>query len=79
MSYIYCVTGAANAKVIAQKAKGMPRILISLVKLLDADASEAMVKLSLELYKAYKNMHISLINGTSPCIIGYAYSLELSN
>ncbi|KAL3528135.1 hypothetical protein ACH5RR_012791 [Cinchona calisaya] len=54
--------GAAYAKLIAQKAKGMPLVSISLVKLVEADASEAMANFSLELYKAYKNMHISLIN-----------------
>ncbi|XP_027178353.1 uncharacterized protein LOC113777464 [Coffea eugenioides] len=59
--------GAAYAKLIAQKAKGMPRISVSLVKLVDVNASEAMANLSLELYKAYKNMHISLIKEETRC------------
>ncbi|KAI5672324.1 hypothetical protein M9H77_12688 [Catharanthus roseus] len=53
--------GAAYAKLIAQKAKGMPRIIISLAKLVDTAANGAMSILSLELYKAYRKAHNLLI------------------
>ncbi|KAA8547020.1 hypothetical protein F0562_003449 [Nyssa sinensis] len=53
--------GAAYAKLIAQKSKGMPLISVSLAKLVDIAASEAMANLSLELYKAFKCTHNLLI------------------
>ncbi|KAL2521283.1 uncharacterized protein Fot_25206 [Forsythia ovata] len=53
--------GASHAKLIAQKGKGMPRISISLAKLLDGAASQAMAKLSLELHREFKNVHKSLV------------------
>ncbi|XP_060167903.1 uncharacterized protein LOC132598817 isoform X1 [Lycium barbarum] len=49
--------GAAHAKLVAQKAKGMPRIAISLSKLVDTAATEAMANLSLELYKTFTDVH----------------------
>uniref|UniRef100_A0A5B7AAH3 Uncharacterized protein n=1 Tax=Davidia involucrata TaxID=16924 RepID=A0A5B7AAH3_DAVIN len=58
---------AAYAKLIAQKSKGMPRISISLHKLVDGAASEAMANLSLELYKAFKSMHNLLIHEQERC------------
>lgn len=51
------VGGAAHAKLVAQKAKGMPRIAISLSKLVDTAATDAMANLSLELYKTFTNVH----------------------
>ncbi|KAK9291815.1 hypothetical protein L1049_019765 [Liquidambar formosana] len=48
--------GVAYAKLVAQKLKGMPLISISLVKLVDSAASEAIANLSLELFKAFKSM-----------------------
>ncbi|KAK6805473.1 hypothetical protein RDI58_003258 [Solanum bulbocastanum] len=51
------VGGAAHAKLVAQKAKGMPRIAISLSKLVDTAATEAMANLSLELYTTFTNVH----------------------
>ncbi|KAK4416663.1 hypothetical protein Salat_2491800 [Sesamum alatum] len=53
--------GASYAKLIAQKAKGMPRISISLGKLVDGAASAAMANLSLELYKEFKEVQHSLV------------------
>lgn len=53
--------GAAYAKLVGQKLKGMPLISIPLTKLVDAAASEAMANLSLELFKAFKNMQHSLV------------------
>lgn len=53
--------GAAYAKLVAQKSKGMPLISISLTKLVDSAASEAMANLSLELFKAFKNVRYSLV------------------
>ncbi|KAH6810316.1 hypothetical protein C2S51_024078 [Perilla frutescens var. frutescens] len=52
--------GASWAKLISQKAKGMPRILFSLDKLVDGAAGEAMANLSLELYKEFKDIQSSL-------------------
>ncbi|GMY12506.1 U2 small nuclear ribonucleoprotein auxiliary factor-like protein [Fagus crenata] len=52
--------GAAYAKLVGQKLKGMPLIFISLTKLVDSAASEAMANLSLELFKAFKNMRFLL-------------------
>lgn len=51
------VGGAAHAKLVAQKGKGMPRITISLSKLVDTAATEAMANLSLELYRTLTNVH----------------------
>ncbi|XP_038723305.1 uncharacterized protein LOC120015138 isoform X2 [Tripterygium wilfordii] len=53
--------GAAHAKLIAQKSKGMPRISISLTKLVDAAASEAVATLSLQLFKVFKSMQHLLV------------------
>ncbi|KAK6125566.1 hypothetical protein DH2020_040688 [Rehmannia glutinosa] len=53
--------GAGYAKLIAQKAKGMPRITFSLNKLVDGAAGEAMANLALELYKEFKDVQSSLI------------------
>ncbi|CAA3025540.1 Hypothetical predicted protein [Olea europaea subsp. europaea] len=53
--------GASHAKLIAQKGKGMPRMSVSLAKLSDVVASQAMASLSMELYKEYKNVHKSLV------------------
>ncbi|KAK2966245.1 hypothetical protein RJ640_008228 [Escallonia rubra] len=53
--------GAVNAKLIAQKSKGMPRISIPLTKLVGDAASEAMSNFSLELFKSFKSKHSLLI------------------
>ena len=58
-----CILGAAYAKLVGQKLKGMPLISIPLTKLMDAAASEAMANLSLELFKAFKNMQHSFVEG----------------
>ncbi|XP_075498391.1 uncharacterized protein LOC142536885 [Primulina tabacum] len=52
--------GALHAKLIAQKSKGMPRVSISLGKLVDGAACKAMESLSRELYSEYKVAHNSL-------------------
>lgn len=57
------VPGSTYAKLIAQKGKGMPRIIISLTKLVGAAANDAMSNLSMELYKAYRKAHNSQKNG----------------
>lgn len=51
------VSGAANAKLVAQKSKGMPVISISLTELVGSAASAAIANLSLELFKAFKSIH----------------------
>ncbi|KAL6958051.1 hypothetical protein U1Q18_040401 [Sarracenia purpurea var. burkii] len=59
--------GAAYAKLVAQKSKGMPLISISVARLADAAAKEAMANISLELYKAFKSMHNLLTNEQERC------------
>lgn len=49
--------GPAYAKLVAQKSKGLPRISISLDKLVGGAANEAMGNVSLELYRALKTNH----------------------
>ncbi|GAB4848259.1 hypothetical protein Ancab_002926 [Ancistrocladus abbreviatus] len=53
--------GATSAKLVAQKSKGMPRISISLSKLVDSAAGDAMANLSLELFKSLRDMQKSLV------------------
>nr|GME04554.1 Leucine-rich repeat-containing protein [Ipomoea batatas] len=68
---------AARGKLIAQKAKGMPRITILLSKLVDAAASEAVANLSLELYKSLKNVQNLLISEQERCChLSKAISVE---
>ncbi|KAK3029661.1 hypothetical protein RJ639_038942 [Escallonia herrerae] len=59
--------GAVNAKLIAQKSKGMPRVSIPLTKLVGDAASEAMLNFSLELFKSFKSKHSLLIYGCNSC------------
>ncbi|KAM6590521.1 uncharacterized protein LOC115713056 [Cannabis sativa] len=47
--------GAASAKLVAQKSKGMPVISISLTKLSGPAASAAIANLSLHLFRAFKS------------------------
>ncbi|GAV67335.1 hypothetical protein CFOL_v3_10841 [Cephalotus follicularis] len=49
--------GPASAKLVAQKSKGMPRIVFALRKVADSTASEAIANLSLELFEAFKSIH----------------------
>ncbi|XP_048128696.1 uncharacterized protein LOC115750515 isoform X4 [Rhodamnia argentea] len=53
-------SGATSAKLVAQKAKGMPLILVTLVKLVDFAARELMGNLSMQLFMALKNTRTSL-------------------
>lgn len=53
--------GCAHAKLVAQKSKGMPRISISLTKLVGTAASEAIANLSLQLFGEFKNLHESYV------------------
>ncbi|KAG6408205.1 hypothetical protein SASPL_131209 [Salvia splendens] len=62
--------GASQAKLICQKAKGMPRILLALCKLVNGAASEEMAILSLELYNGFKDTECSLaevVNAETRC------------
>ncbi|KAF7129812.1 hypothetical protein RHSIM_Rhsim10G0132500 [Rhododendron simsii] len=59
--------GAPYAKLTAQKSKGLPLISISLTRLEDAAAKEAMASLSLDLFKAFKSMHNLLIHEQEQC------------
>ncbi|VVB17952.1 unnamed protein product [Arabis nemorensis] len=47
--------GVETARLVSQKAKGMPRIIIPLTKMVSSSASEAMANLSLELFRAFKS------------------------
>ena len=62
--YSYCFPDAANAKFIAQKSKGMPLTQISLAKLQNTAASDAMSEISFGLFKAYKSMQGSVSQGS---------------
>ncbi|KAK3211484.1 hypothetical protein Dsin_016190 [Dipteronia sinensis] len=53
--------GIASAKLVAQKSKGMPRISISLTKLVGSAASEALANLSLGLFETFKSIQHNLI------------------
>ncbi|PKA57731.1 hypothetical protein AXF42_Ash016777 [Apostasia shenzhenica] len=53
----------SHAKLIARKAKGLPRISISLSGLVDLSAKDAAVNFSWQLFKAYKNKHIDVMKG----------------
>ncbi|KAL6338822.1 hypothetical protein AAG906_023972 [Vitis piasezkii] len=67
--------GAAYAKLVAQKSKGMPLICFSLAKLENSAASEAMMNLSLELFKSYKNMQNLFIKG---CVLFFKDEVVIS-
>ncbi|CAN6821713.1 unnamed protein product [Brassica oleracea] len=43
-----------SARLVSQKAKGMPRIVVTLTKMAESSASEAMATLSLELFRSFK-------------------------
>uniref|UniRef100_A0A7C8ZRR1 Uncharacterized protein n=1 Tax=Opuntia streptacantha TaxID=393608 RepID=A0A7C8ZRR1_OPUST len=59
--------GAKFAKLVARKSKGLPLISISLCKLSNPAASEAMACLSLELFKAYTALHDSFMKEQERC------------
>ncbi|XAR73160.1 hypothetical protein NMG60_11007032 [Bertholletia excelsa] len=59
--------GAASAKFIAQRSKGMPLISIPLTKLVDVAAREAMAFLSLELHKSFKSTRCLLVHEQERC------------
>lgn len=59
----FLTIGPAYAKLVTQKSKGLPRISISLDKLVGGAASEAMGNVSLELYRAFKTNHELLAKG----------------
>ncbi|KAH9717413.1 U2 small nuclear ribonucleoprotein auxiliary factor-like protein [Citrus sinensis] len=60
--------GAAYAKIVAQKSKGMPRISISLTRLTGSAATEAMAKLSLELFTAFRSMQTLIVQEQERCL-----------
>lgn len=64
--------GAAAAKLVGQKSKGMPKISIALTKLVGSDAAEAIANLSLQLFKEFKGMNESYVEERERC-------LQLSN
>lgn len=76
---------AALAKLVAQKSKGMPLISISLVKLVDSAASEAIGNLSLQLLTALKNTKnllregylLSFSSNCSPSTLKFLLGFEI--
>lgn len=54
-------TGATSGKFVAHKSKGMPLISISLRRVLNSSANDAMANLSLELFKAFKEKHNAVV------------------
>lgn len=61
--YLSGISGAVKAKLVAQKAKGMPVISISLGKLTGSAASSAIADLSFQLFKAFKTTHELYMEG----------------
>ncbi|KAK9670593.1 hypothetical protein RND81_13G211600 [Saponaria officinalis] len=55
------LSGAVSAKLVARKSKGLPLLSVSLSKLVDSAASEAMANMSLELFKAYNVLQESSV------------------
>ncbi|XP_004297052.1 PREDICTED: uncharacterized protein LOC101299176 [Fragaria vesca subsp. vesca] len=53
--------GAVNAKLVAQKSKGMPKISIALTKLVGLAATEAIANFSLRLFKEFKSINDSFV------------------
>ncbi|XP_024196025.1 uncharacterized protein LOC112199212 [Rosa chinensis] len=53
--------GAIAAKLVAQKAKGMPKISIAITKLVGSTAIEAIANLSLHLFKEFKRINESYV------------------
>ncbi|KAL8265604.1 hypothetical protein R6Q59_002948 [Mikania micrantha] len=54
-------SGPESARLIAQKSKGMPRVSVSLRRLVGTAANEAMARLSLDMYRSYKSNHRLLV------------------
>ena len=61
--FCFASSGAAFAKLFAQKSKGMPVFSLSLTKLFDCAASEAIATLSLGLFNSLKAKECSLLKG----------------
>ncbi|TXG60332.1 hypothetical protein EZV62_014905 [Acer yangbiense] len=73
----YHVPGIASAKLVAQKSKGMPRISISLTKLVGSAASEALANLSLGLFETFKStQHILIQEQERSCLLTKVISAE---
>ncbi|KAK4845920.1 hypothetical protein QYF36_010681 [Acer negundo] len=69
--------GIASAKLVAQKSKGMPRISISLTKLVGFAASEALSNLSLGLFETFKStQHILIQEQERSCLLTKVISAE---
>ncbi|KAL0863010.1 hypothetical protein Bca101_042128 [Brassica carinata] len=66
-----------SARLVSQKAKGMPRIVVTLTKMADSSASEAMATLSLELFRAFKRKeHLQGETSTSAAANGEKVYLD---
>lgn len=63
MLFVICVLDPMHAKLIAQKSKGMPLISISLEKLVDSAANDAMENMSFGLFKAFKLLQNLVLQG----------------
>ncbi|KAL9815353.1 hypothetical protein AtNW77_Chr5g0150731 [Arabidopsis thaliana] len=64
--------GVKTARLVSQKAKGMPRINVPLTKMVESSASEAMANLSLELFRAFKSkQHLQVLN-TAAIVCSYS-------
>lgn len=60
--------GAAAAKLVGQKSKGMPKISIALTKLVGSGATEAIANLSLQLFKEFKGINKSYVEERERCM-----------
>ncbi|KAD3640161.1 hypothetical protein E3N88_29384 [Mikania micrantha] len=73
-------SGPESARLIAQKSKGMPRVSVSLRRLVGTAANEAMARLSLDMYRSYKSNHRLLVkdlfSGLHVCRAAYQEKSE---
>ncbi|KAG9451149.1 hypothetical protein H6P81_011114 [Aristolochia fimbriata] len=67
--------GPADAKLVAHKSKGMPLISVSLSRLVESSAGDAMASLSLQLFKAYKDKKSQFVSEQE---ISYTLSKNLA-
>ncbi|KAJ6837398.1 uncharacterized protein M6B38_120635 [Iris pallida] len=50
-------SGVGNAKIIAHRSKGLPRISVPLNRVMNSSANDAIANFSMALFKAFKNKH----------------------
>lgn len=56
-------SGGVNARLVAHKSKGLPRISLLLSKLMNSSANDATTNFSLALFKAFKDKQNDYVKG----------------